>query len=107
MMDECAAIGHRPMEIQDQGDRVEVSTADLRGASMPPLLDARIASLMWSFAQLSPHGQKRYMELLNAYLYASPRQRKQMRSDWMVAYGQSCAHGDEQGPHWQQERRKA
>lgn len=106
-MDDAAATGHCPMETQDQGDRVEASIADTRGAAMPPLLDARIASLMWSFAQLTPHGQKRYMELLNEYLYASPSQRKQMRSDWIAAYGRSCACGDELEPHWKQERRKA
>lgn len=61
------------METQDEGATVEASIADLRGVAVPPLLDARIASLMWSFAQLTPNGQKRFMELLNDYLYALTR----------------------------------
>lgn len=107
MMDECIATGHRPMETQDEGATVEASIADPRGAAMPPLLDARIASLMWSFAQLTPHGQKRFTELLNDYLYASPVQRRQMRGDWEAALAEPCACGDEHQQLLPQVRRKA
>lgn len=93
------------MESQDEGDRVEASIADLRGVAVPPLLDARIASLMWSFAQLTPHGQKRFMELLNDYLYASPVQRRQMRGEWEATLAEPCACEHEHG--WLQAPRKA
>lgn len=106
-MDECSATGHCPMETQDEGATVEASIADLRGVAVPPLLDARLASLMWSFAQLTPHGQKRFMELLNDYLYASPAQRRQMRGDWEVALAEACACGLEQEQVLLQARRKA
>lgn len=106
-MDECSATGHCPMETQDERATVEASIADLRGVAVPPLLDARIASLMWSFAQLTPNGQKRFMELLNDYLYASPAQRRQMRGDWEVALGEACACGHEQEQVLLQARRKA
>ncbi len=106
-MDERSASGHCPMETQDKGATVEASIADLRGVAVPPLLDARIASLMWSFAQLTPHGQKRFMELLNGYLYASPAQRRQMRGDWEVALAEPCACGHEQEQVLLQARRKA
>ncbi|HEL4244665.1 hypothetical protein I5U23_16420 [Stenotrophomonas maltophilia] len=95
------------METQDEGATVEASIADLRGVAVPPLLDARLASLMWSFAQLTPHGQKRFMELLNDYLYASPAQRRQMRGDWEVALAEACACGLEQEQVLLQARRKA
>ncbi|HGM5876237.1 TPA: hypothetical protein ACKP4S_000706 [Stenotrophomonas maltophilia] len=95
------------MESQDEGDRVEASIADLRGVAVPPLLDARIASLMWSFAQLTPHGQKRFMELLNEYLYASPAQRRQLRCEWETRVAERCACGDEPGQLWLQVQKKA
>jgi len=95
------------METQDKGATVEASIADLRGVAVPPLLDARIASLMWSFAQLTPHGQKRFTELLNDYLYASPMQRRQMRGDWEAALAEPCACGHEHQQLPAQARRKA
>jgi hypothetical protein len=95
------------MESQDEDDRVEASIADLRGVAVPPLLDARIASLMWSFAQLTPHGQKRFMELLNEYLYASPAQRRQLRCEWETRVAERCACGDELEHPWLQVQKKA
>ncbi|PSD18053.1 hypothetical protein C7E19_03840 [Stenotrophomonas maltophilia] len=62
---------------------------------------------MWSFAQLTPHGQKRFMELLNEYLYASPLQRRQMRGDWEAALAEPCACGYEHQQLLPQVRRKA
>ncbi|WP_434211950.1 hypothetical protein [[Pseudomonas] boreopolis] len=56
---------------------------------MPHSLDVRIADLMSGFSQLSRHGQKRFVELLNVYLYASPAKRRQMRCDWADA-GEPC-----------------
>lgn len=106
-MNEHSATGHCPMETQGESATVEASIADLRGVAVPPLLDARIASLMWRFAQLTLHGQKRFMELLNDYLYASPLRRRQMRSDWEVALAEACACGDDQQPVPLQARRKA
>lgn len=106
-MDDCSATGHCPMETQEEGATVDASIADLRGVAVPPLLvDARIASLMWSFAQLTPNGQKRFMELLNDYLYASPAQRRQMRGDWEVALAEACACGHEREQVLLQTRRK-
>ncbi|HBP02301.1 MAG TPA: hypothetical protein DD677_03800 [Stenotrophomonas sp.] len=96
------------METQDEGATVEASIADLRGVAVPPLLvDARIASLMWSFAQLTPNGQKRFMELLNDYLYASPSQRRQLRQEWETRLAEPCACGHAPEPAWSQVRSKA
>lgn len=61
---------------------VETSTDLVNGAAMPPSLDTRIARLMCDFSQLTPHGQRRFMDVLNLYLYASPVQRRQLRRDW-------------------------
>ncbi|WP_049457096.1 hypothetical protein [Stenotrophomonas maltophilia] len=57
---------------------------------MPSSLDARIASLMCRFSQLTPHAQRRFTELLNAYLYASPAQRKRLRQHWQVQQIDEC-----------------
>ncbi len=61
---------------------------------MPASLDVRIASLMSRFSQLTPVGQKRFMELLNAYLYASPSQRRQLRRDWLAAGSEGTGESD-------------
>ncbi|EED40066.1 hypothetical protein SSKA14_3084 [Stenotrophomonas sp. SKA14] len=39
---------------------------------------------MCRFSQLTPHAQRRFTELLNAYLYASPAQRRQLRQRWQA-----------------------
>lgn len=70
---------------------LEQTTASFHGAAVPASLDVRIASLMSRFSQLTPLGQKRFLELLNAYLYASPAQRRQLRNDW---YDRSLACDD-------------
>ncbi|WP_422351898.1 hypothetical protein [Stenotrophomonas sp. AR026] len=95
------------MESQDERATVDASIADLRGVAVPSLLDAHIASLMWSFAQLTPGRQKRFMELLNDYLYASPLKRRQMRGEWEAALASSCACGHEPHPMPLHARRKA
>ncbi len=107
MMDEHHATRHCPMESQDERATVDASIADLRGVAVPSLLDAHIASLMWSFAQLTPGRQKRFMELLNDYLYASPLKRRQMRGEWEAALASSCACGHEPHPMPLHARRKA
>lgn len=72
------------MEHEGTASRVEEPTHDSSGAAVPASLDVRIASLMSRFSQLTPHGQRRFMELLNLYLYASPMQRRQLRQDWLA-----------------------
>ncbi|WP_152985182.1 hypothetical protein [Stenotrophomonas beteli] len=52
---------------------------------MPPALNARIAALMSGYSQLTPQGQRRFMEVLNAFTFASPAQRRQMRRAWLEA----------------------
>ncbi|WP_434211942.1 hypothetical protein [[Pseudomonas] boreopolis] len=52
---------------------------------MSPSLDVRIARLMSLFSQLTPLGQRRFIELLNAYLHASPSQRRRLGRDWLAA----------------------
>ncbi len=81
---------------------MEVPFASSHGAAVPPLLDVRIASLMCSFSQLSPHGQKRFMALLNEYLYASPTQRRRLRLDWEGTVAQPCACGEDHASAWLQ-----
>ena len=66
---------------------------------MSRLLDARIATLMTNFAALTPAGQKRFLELLNIYLYASPVQRRQLRSDWQGAMAAPCGCGHDDAAH--------
>jgi len=88
------------MESQVEHATVDASIADLRGVTVPPLLDAHIASLMWSFAQLTPSRQKRFMELLNEYLYASPSQRRRLRLDWEGAVTQPCSREVEHEGAW-------
>lgn len=66
---------------------------------MSRLLDARIATLMTNFAALTPAGQKRFLELLNLYLYASPVQRRQLRSDWQGAMAVACRCGHDDSLH--------
>ncbi|OBU68370.1 hypothetical protein A9K58_06000 [Stenotrophomonas maltophilia] len=68
----------------EQGPRVGRPIDESHGAAVPASLDVRIASLMSRFSQLTPVGQKRFMELLNAYLYASPSQRRQLRRNWQA-----------------------
>lgn len=58
---------------------------------MSRLLDIRIAAMMSSFTRLSPHGQKRFLDLLNVYLYASPAQRRQLRDSWPEAVIEPCS----------------
>lgn len=49
---------------------------------------------MSRFSQLTPLGQKRFMALLNAYLYASPSQRRQLRRDWLAVSGDDTGDAD-------------
>jgi hypothetical protein len=102
MMDETGAIRHRPMETQGEQTRVEGSIAHLHGVAVPALLDARIAQLMSYFSQLTPLGQKRFMALLNDYLYASPSQRKQLRQHWEGVLAQPSACGNHEEHDWMQ-----
>lgn len=81
---------------------MEVPFASPHGAAVPPHLDVRIASLMCSFSQLTPHGQKRFMALLNEYLYASPTQRRRLRVDWEGTVAQPCACGEDHESAWLQ-----
>ncbi len=60
------------------------------GAAVPSSLDVRIAALMCRFSQLTPHAQRRFTELLNAYLYASPAQRRELRRTWKDIEDASC-----------------
>lgn len=99
-MDDIAAIRHRPMETAAEDTTVETPFAPSHGVAVPPLLDVRIASLMCSFSQLSPHGQKRFMALLNEYLYASPTQRRRLRVDWEGTMAQPCACGEDHESAW-------
>lgn len=70
--------------------RVEEPNHSATGAAVSRLLDVRIAALMSSFSKLSPHGQKRFLDLLNVYLYASPAQRRQLRSTWPDVMIEPC-----------------
>lgn len=94
------------MESSRQAPRVEAPIARLQGVAVPPLLDARLASLMFRFSQLTPHGQKRYMALLNDYLYASPLQRRQLRQQWEGVLAQPCGCGEDDAQHWMQAARR-
>lgn len=62
---------------------------------MSRLLDARIAALMSRFSELTPSGQKRFLDLLNLYLYASPTRRRQLRSSWQEAVVAPCSCGED------------
>jgi len=97
---DAAAIRHRPMETPSVETRVETPFSSPHGVAVPPLLDVRIASLMSHFSQLSPHAQKRFMALLNEYLYASPVQRRQLRRDWEHVSEQACACGEHHDEIW-------
>ena len=72
------------MEWCDTADTVEGPIDPCPGVAVPSSLDARIAALMCRFSQLTPHAQRRFTELLNAYLYASPAQRRQLRQRWQA-----------------------
>jgi len=53
---------------------------------------------MSSFAQLKPQAQKRFLEQLNEYLYASAAQRRQLRRQWPNFVIEPCTcHEDEPG----------
>ncbi len=93
------------MESPHQVTMVEAPIARPQGAAVPPLLDARLASLMFRFSQLTPHGQKRYMALLNDYLYASPLQRRQLRQAWEALLAQPCGDADD-ARHWMRAPRR-
>lgn len=69
---------------------VEATLPTSSGAAVSRLLDARIAALMSRFSELTPSGQKRFLDLLNLYLYASPTQRRQLRSRWQEAMVAPC-----------------
>ncbi|WP_171957043.1 hypothetical protein [Stenotrophomonas maltophilia] len=89
-MIEHAEIRRCPMETADAMLRVEGSSHPATGAAVSRLLDVRIAALMSSFSRLSPHGQKRFLDLLNVYIYASPAQRRQLRSGWPEVVIEPC-----------------
>ncbi|MBN7829362.1 hypothetical protein J5H37_07270 [Stenotrophomonas maltophilia] len=89
-MTEHAEIRRCPMETADQAARVEGPNPPADGAAVSRLLDVRIAALMSSFSRLSPHGQKRFLDLLNVYIYASPAQRRQLRSTWPDVVIEPC-----------------
>lgn len=96
-MTEHAQIRRCPMETADAMVRVEGSSPPAAGAAVSRLLDVRIAALMSSFSRLSPHGQKRFLDLLNVYIYASPAQRRQLRSAWPDVVIEPCGcHEDAQ-----------
>ncbi|HGM7311825.1 TPA: hypothetical protein ACKP7W_000033 [Stenotrophomonas maltophilia] len=88
---EARQIRRRPMETVGEETRVERPNTPAAGAAVSRLLDVRIAAMMTSFVRLSPHGQKRFMDLLNAYLYASPAQRRQLRSSWPDVVIEPCS----------------
>ncbi|WP_369040352.1 hypothetical protein [Stenotrophomonas maltophilia] len=44
--------------------------------------DSRITPLLMAFAQLSAAQRRRFLEALNAYLYASPQQRERQMNRW-------------------------
>ncbi|KAG1270864.1 hypothetical protein G6F65_012803 [Rhizopus arrhizus] len=60
------------------------------GVAVPSSLDARIAALMCRFSQLTPLAQRRFTELLNAYLYASTAQRRRLRLRWQAQQFNEC-----------------
>jgi len=45
---------------------------------------------MCRFSQLTPLAQRRFTELLNAYLYASPAQRRRLRLRWQAQQSNEC-----------------
>jgi hypothetical protein len=89
-MTDALQIRRRPMELAAALDRVMGTPHSHSGAAVSRLLDVRIAALMSSFSRLSPQGQKRFLDLLNVYLYASPAQRRQLRSTWPDAVIEPC-----------------
>lgn len=87
---------HRPMATPDAGARVGRILSFHTGAAVPRPLDGHIAALMSSFAQLKPQAQKRFLEQLNEYLYASAAQRRQLRRQWPNFVIEPCTcHEDE------------
>lgn len=49
-------------------------------APIPP--DAAVITLLMRFSRLPPTEQTRFLDLLNAYIYASPQRRTRLREDW-------------------------
>ncbi len=85
------------MATPDAGARVGRILSFHTGAAVPRPLDGHIAALMSSFARLTPHGQKRFLEQLNEYLYASAAQRRQLRRQWPNFVIEPCACQEDEG----------
>jgi len=49
-----------------------------------PVDDPRLTRLLFQFTQLSTSAQARFLDLLNDYLFASPRLRGQLRRKWQL-----------------------
>ncbi|MDY0955669.1 hypothetical protein SOM22_13915 [Stenotrophomonas rhizophila] len=47
--------------------------------------------LLLAFCLLDKHQQDAFLEAVNAYLFASPRQRDRLRRAWLVHAGQTDA----------------
>lgn len=64
-----------------------------RGDDVPVRNDPRLSALLLAFTRLPAAAQAHFLELLNHYLFASPRRRTQLRRHW----NQDAPASDEQG----------
>lgn len=51
-------------------------------SEVPPALDPRIVILLMHFADLTQLDQTHFLDVVNAYLYASPQRRTRLRKSW-------------------------
>jgi len=57
-----------------------------------PLPPAPVVLMLVRFSELDAKGQAAFLDALNAYLYASPQQRRRLRDAWRLHdYGAPCA----------------
>ena len=63
--------------------------------TMPLPLDRCTARLMLAFSRLSPRGQKRFLESLNTYMFAAPKQREKLCDAWRRSGGAPAGEKDE------------
>lgn len=60
-----------------------------------PVDDPRLAALLLEFTRLSAAAQTQFLDLLNRYLFASPRRRTQQRSQWRSVAVRAVPPADE------------
>lgn len=53
---------------------------------MNKLIETQIDGLLLSFSALNNEQQDRFLDRLNLYIFASPRQRQQLRVQWKAPH---------------------